>query len=67
MQADGIRLALADAGVTRDQLDAVHSLASYIRPLQMLGMNDTEYRGILPRFPRNFDIGGIAAFIAMTP
>lgn len=65
MQAQAIRLALADAGVTRDQLDAVYGLASYIRPLQMHGMSLTEYLGIRPRFASNFDIGGTVAFMWM--
>jgi acetyl-CoA acetyltransferase len=65
MQAEAIRLALADAGLDRSQLDAVYGLTSYVRPIQMHGMSLTEYLGIRARFASNFDIGGTVAFMWM--
>ena len=65
MQSEAIRLALADAGLDKSQLEAVYGLTSYVRPIQMHGMSLTEYLGVRARFASNFDIGGTVAFMWM--
>jgi acetyl-CoA acetyltransferase len=65
LQAEAVRLALADARLEKSEIDAVYALASYIKPITMWGLSLVEFMGIRPRFEGNFDIGGTVAFMSM--
>lgn len=65
LQAEAVQRALADARLSKDRVDAVYALGSYIRPLQMHGLSLAEYLGIQPRFAANIDVGGTVAFMTM--
>jgi acetyl-CoA acetyltransferase len=65
LQAEAVLLAMADAGLEKDDLDAVYALGSYLRPIILHGLSIAEYLGITPQFQGNFDVGGTVAFMSM--
>jgi acetyl-CoA acetyltransferase len=65
LQAEAVRLAVADAGMSKNDIDAVHAHGSYNQPALMHAATVSEYLGLKPRFQGNFDIGGTPTYIGM--
>jgi acetyl-CoA acetyltransferase len=65
LQAEAVRRAVADAGMTKNDVDAIHAHGSYIQPASMHAATVAEYLGLKPRFQGNFDIGGTPTYIGM--
>jgi acetyl-CoA acetyltransferase len=58
LQAEAVMAALADAGLGRNDVDALFNLAPYSQPAQMFGMTLAEYMGIRPTAEASIDAGG---------
>jgi acetyl-CoA acetyltransferase len=65
LQAEAVQLALADAGLGRDDVDGVFNLGPYSRPAQMFAMTLAEYLGLSPTVQASIDAGGTMSPIMM--
>jgi acetyl-CoA acetyltransferase len=58
LQAEAGTAAVADAGLTRDDIDAVFSFSGYSQAMLMHGARVAEYLGLRPRVTAQIDVGG---------
>jgi acetyl-CoA acetyltransferase len=65
LQAEAVRLALADCGIAKDRVDALFAVGSYVRPLQFHAMSLADHLGMAPSFCATVDVGGTVSFTSM--
>lgn len=58
LQAEAVRLAVADAGLGPGDVDALFNLGPYSRPSQMFAMTLAEHLGLRPTVVASIDAGG---------
>jgi acetyl-CoA acetyltransferase len=65
LQAEASRLALADAGVTPAEVDAVYNLDPYTQAMSMFAQSLLEYMGLKPTVAATIDAGGTVTPMTM--
>lgn len=65
LQAEAVRRAVADAGVEKDEIDALFTLDPYTHSVVMHSMLLAEYLGIRPSIAETVDVGGTVSPMAM--
>lgn len=65
LQAEAVRRALADAGLGKDEVDALYTLDPYAQPVVMHSMLLAEYLGISPALAATIDVGGTVSPMTM--
>ncbi|HSV83360.1 MAG TPA: thiolase family protein [Ramlibacter sp.] len=65
LQAEAVQSALADAGLTRADVDGLFNLGPYSRPSMMFGSTLQEYLGIHPTAQATIDSGGVNSPMVM--
>ena len=58
-QVEAARLALEDAGLSKDDVDGVFSFGGYSASMQMHALQVSEYMGMKPDFNAQVDVGGV--------
>lgn len=65
LQTEAVRLALADAGLARDDVDGLLSLGPYSNPSMMFAAGLGEHLGLRTNYQSTVDAGGILTPMAM--
>jgi acetyl-CoA acetyltransferase len=65
LQAEACRLALQDAGLRGDEVDAVYNLDPYTQAMSMYAQSLLEYLGLRPRVAATIDVGGTVSPMTM--
>lgn len=65
LQAEAVRLAVADAGLGLADIDGLFNLGPYSRPAQMFAMTLAEYLGLRPTVVASVDAGGTLSAMLM--
>lgn len=65
LQAEACRLALHDAGVRGQDVDAVYNLDPYTQAMSMYAQSLLEYLGLRPRLAATIDVGGTVSPMTM--
>lgn len=65
LQAEAVHLALADAGIEKNAVDALYTLDPYTHPVVMHSMLLAEYMGISPALAATIDVGGTVSPMTM--
>ncbi len=65
LQAEACRLALQDAGLPGQEVDAVYNLDPYTQAMSMYAQSLLEYLGLRPRLAATIDVGGTVSPMMM--